>query len=145
MIIKNNNDIEMKNIIHTELRKNNMEKCEWLRNNSSYDINITNIKNSNFLVFDDNKVIGGAIGFIEYNWYFLELLYVDENYRNKKIGTDLIKKIEEVAKEQHLTGIRMETWDFQAKEFYEKNGYIMFAQIKDCPPGTITYFFKKEL
>lgn len=38
----------------------------------------------------------------------------------------------------------METWDFQAKGFYEKNGYTVFAEIKDCPPGTICYFLKKE-
>lgn len=42
------------------------------------------------------------------------------------------------------TGIRMETWDFQARGFYEKNGYNVFGEIKDCPPGTICYFLKKE-
>ena len=28
--IKNDNNIEMKNIIHTNLRKNNMEKCDLM-------------------------------------------------------------------------------------------------------------------
>lgn len=70
IMIKNDNDIEMKNIIHTNLRKNNIEKCEWLRNNVSTNIKISNAKNSNFLAFDDNKLIGGAIGFVEYNWYY---------------------------------------------------------------------------
>lgn len=39
----------------------------------------------------------------------------------------------------------METWDFQARNFYEKNGYKDFAQIEDCPPNTIDYFLKKKL
>lgn len=142
--IKNDNDVKMKNIIHTNLRKNNIEKCEWIKDNLSFDINVSNTKNSNFLAFDNNKLIGGAIGFVEYNWYFLDLFYIDEEYRGRDIGTNLIKQIEEFAKKENLTGVRMETWDFQARGFYERNGYEVFAEIKDCPPGTTNYYLKKE-
>lgn len=144
IIIKNDNNNELKNIIHTNLRKNNIEKCEWLKNNVSENIELPTKKNSNFLAFEDNKLIGGAIGFIEYNWYFLDLLYVNKEYRGKDVGTNLIKKIEEYAIKEHLTGVRMETWDFQARGFYEKNGYVVFAEIKNCPPGTVDYYLKKE-
>lgn len=143
IIIKNDNNIEMKKEIHTKLRKNNIEKCEWLKNNISEDINITNKVDVNFLAFDNEKLIGGAIGFIEYNWYFLDLLYIDEEYRGRDIATELLEKIEKFSKNENLTGVRMETWNFQAKGFYEKNGYTVFAKIEDCPPGTIDYFLKK--
>lgn len=142
--IKNDNNDKLENIIHTNLRKNNIEKCEWLKNNVSENIELPTKKNRNFLVFDDNKLIGGAIGFVEYNWYFLDLLYVNEEYRGKNVGTNLIKKIEEYAIKEHLIGVRMETWDFQARGFYEKNGYVVFAEIKNCPPGTVDYYLKKE-
>lgn len=142
--IKNENDIKFKKIIDTRLRKNNIEKCSWFKDNISEDINISSVKNNNFLAFDNDKLIGGAIGFVEYNWYFLDLLYIDEEYRNRNIGTNLIKEIEKFALKEHLTGVRMETWNFQAKGFYEKNGYSVFGEIKDCPPGTIDYHLKKE-
>ena len=142
--IKNENDIKFKKIINTRLRKNNMEKCSWFKDNISEDINISSVINNNFLAFDNDKLIGGAIGFVEYNWYFLDLLYIDEEYRNRNIGTNLIKEIEKFALKEHLTGVRMETWNFQAKGFYEKNGYSVFGEIKDCPPGTIDYHLKKE-
>lgn len=142
--IKNENDIKFKKIIDTRLRKNNIEKCSWFKDNISEDINISSVKNNNFLAFDNDKLIGGAIGFVEFNWYFLDLLYIDEEYRNRNIGTNLIKEIEKFALEEHLTGVRMETWNFQAKGFYEKNGYSVFGEIKDCPPGTIDYYLKKE-
>ena len=141
--IKNENDIKFKKIIDTRLRKNNIEKCSWFKDNISEDINISSVKNNNFLAFDNDKLIGGAIGFVEFNWYFLDLLYIDEEYRNRNIGTNLIKEIEKFALEEHLTGVRMETWNFQAKGFYEKNGYSVFGEIKDCPPGTIDYHLKK--
>lgn len=143
IIIKEDNDIKKKEIIHRDLRKSNIDKCEWIRNNETIDINIPIEEEKNFLAFDGNKLIGGAIGNINYNWYFLDLLYVNENYRGKDIGTTLINKIEETAKELELTGIRMETWDFQALGFYEKMGYKIFGEIKDCPPGTICYFLEK--
>jgi len=143
--IKNDNNVEMKNIIHINLRRNNREKCEWLRDNTPADIKISDMINSNFLAFDNDKLIGGAIGFIQYNWYFLDLLYIDEEYRGQDIGTNLLNQIEEFARRENLTGVRMETWDFQAKGFYKKNGYEVFAEIKDCPPKTICYFLKKEL
>lgn len=145
IIIKNDNNNDLKNIIHTNLRKNNIEKCEWLKNNVPEDITLECKKTCNFLAFDDNELIGGAIGFIEYNWYFLDLLYVNEEYRGMDVGTNLIKEIEKYAIKEHLTGVRMETWNFQARGFYEKNGYAIFAEIKDCPPGTVDYYLKKEL
>lgn len=110
----------------------------------SIDIIIPNEEKNNFLAFDGGNLIGGAIGYIQYNWYFLDLLYIDEEYRGQDIGTNLLKQIEEFAKTKKLTGIRMETWDFQARGFYEKNGYTVFAEIKDCPPETTCYFLKKE-
>lgn len=143
--IKNDNNKQMKDIVHSNLRKNNIEKCQWLKDNISSDITVSNTIDSNFLAFDNDKLIGGAIGYIEYNWYFLDLLYIEENYRGQNIGTKLIKAIEEFAIKENLTGVRMETWNFQARGFYEKNGYKVFAQIENCPPGTIDYFLKKEL
>ncbi len=143
--IKNDNNVELKKVIHTKLRKNNRNKCKWLKDNTSENVDETSTKTSNFLAFDDNKLIGGAIGFIEYNWYFLDLLYVNEEYRGKDIGTNLLKQIEDFARTEKLMGVRMETWDFQARGFYEKNGYKVFGEIKDCPPNTICYFLKKEL
>ena len=38
--IKNENDIKFKKIIDTRLRKNNIEKCSWFKDNISEDINI---------------------------------------------------------------------------------------------------------
>lgn len=145
IILKNDNDINNKNIIHTKLRRNNLDKCEWLNKNVPNDIKVSDTIQNNFLAFDDKKLIGGAIGFVQYNWYFLDLLYIDKEYRNKNIGTKLIRAIEEYAKKENLTGVRMETWNFQARGFYEKMGYTVWAEIKDCPPGTIDYYLKKEL
>ncbi len=102
-------------------------------------------KNKNFYAFDEEKLIGGAIGFVCYSWYYLDLLFVEDAYRKKGIGSQLLKLVELFAKENFLIGVRVETWDFQALGFYQSKGYNVFGEIKDCPPGTIEYHLKKEL
>lgn len=72
------------------------------------------------------------------------MIIMKQLVEDKDIGTSLIKKIEEFAQKNDLTGIRMETWDFQAKGFYEKMGYKIWGEMKDCPPGTICYFLEKK-
>ena len=54
-------------------------------------------------------------------------------------------EVENLAKKLNMNGIRVETWDFQAKGFYEKQGFEVFAELKDCPPKTIEYQLCKYL
>lgn len=141
--IREDGNVEFRKTIHKRLRKNNIEKCDWYLQNISEDTSIPISEEHNFYAFDGEALIGGAVGFIQYNWYFLDWLIVEKEYRGQDIGTALIQKIEAWAKERNLTGVRLESWNFQAREFYEKNGYTVFGQIEDCPPGTVNYFLKK--
>lgn len=145
IIIKNNNDKELKQIIDKGLSDFNREHCKWFKDKALSNEDEYLEREYNFIAYDEGRVIGGAIGFIQYNWYFLDLLYVDSEYRGQDIGTKLIKEIENLAKNEKLTGIRMETWDFQAKEFYKKMGYEVYATIEDCPPGTVDNFLRKRI
>lgn len=49
------------------------------------------------------------------------------------------------AEDNGLTGIYFETWDFQARPFYEKQGYTVFGKLSDCPFGSTFYFMMKKL
>ena len=65
-------------------------------------------------------MIGGAVGYITWKWYFLDELWIEEVYRKNGIGTKLIDKIEKCAKENNLLGVRMETWSFQQENFMKR-------------------------
>ena len=136
-IIKSN-DKQLKKEITNRLHIFNKENNEWLKTHS-------NTKYINFFAYDNKKLIGGAIGYVIYNWFYLDMLFVDSLFQRQGIGTMLMHHIEEFAKQNNLVGIRVETWDFQAKGFYEKNGYTLFGEINDCPPGTTEYFLKKRV
>lgn len=136
------NNEEFDKIISANLHTYNRNKCEWIRKNT--EEKPSKINYHNFGVYDCGKLIGGAIGIIQFGWYFLEELWIDENYRGNDIGTELIKNIEKCAINNNAIGVRMETWNFQAKGFYEKMGYKVYATFEDCPPGTVDYFLKKK-
>ena len=39
----------------------------------------------------------------------------------------------------------LDTFDFQAKDFYLKHGYEIFGVLKDCPAGHERYYLSKGL
>lgn len=141
--IKESNKIEESDVVRYNLRTINRKKCDWLKINSPVNA-LKGVDKHNWIAYNnDGNMIGGLLGHIEYNWYFLDMLYIDENYRGQHIATMLMESAESLAKEKQLSGLRLETWDFQAKGLYEKLGYEVYAVLEDCPPGTINYFMKK--
>ena len=86
IFIKNDNSIKIQKEIHKELRAYNRKNCKWIYDNEEGIPSRDEKKYNNFIVYDDEKLIGGALGFIEYQWYFLDKLYVSEKYRGKGIG-----------------------------------------------------------
>ena len=141
-IVKNNYD-KFEETLGSNLHKFNKENCKYINEHSDNEHNNKMIVN--FSIYDKGELIGGASGWIQYQWYFLDQLWINERYRKQRIGSKVINKIEKVSKENQCIGIRTETWSFQAKGFYEKNGFEVFAELNDCPPGVIEYFLKKYL
>ena len=100
-----------------------------------------------FVAKDKNGAeIGGVLGGIGY-WNGLEIkvLWVKEKYRKRGIGTQILRHTEEIAKEKGAEMSMLDTFDFQAEEFYLKNGYEPIGEIKDFPKGHRRIYFSKRL
>ena len=76
---------------------------------------------------------------------FIELLFVPERLRGQGVGRQLMAEAERIAREHGLVGIRLDTFEFQARGFYEKLGFTVFGEIADHPPGSSRYFLSKLL
>ncbi|SNR60913.1 Acetyltransferase (GNAT) domain-containing protein [Flavobacterium sp. ov086] len=90
--------------------------------------------------------IGGILGGIGY-WNGLEIkvLWIEGKYRNKGIGTWILKQAEKIATEKGAKISMLDTFDFQAEKFYLKNGYEPIGEIKDFPKGHKRIYFSKKL
>jgi len=100
-----------------------------------------------FVIKDDSGFeIAGILSGIGY-WKGLEIriIWVKENYRKAGIGTMLLKYVENLAIENGATVSMLDTFDFQAEEFYIKNGYEVVGEIKKFPPGHKRIYLSKNL
>jgi len=81
-----------------------------------------------------NEVIAGILSGVGY-WKGLEIkiLWVTEKERHKGIGSTLLKYTEEKARELGAVISMLDTFSFQAENFYLHHGYSVFGEIKDFP------------
>lgn len=75
-----------------------------------------------------DRIIAGTFGWLKWGQLYLDLAWVDEEYRNHGIGGVLLKKMEEAAIENGMPRIRTETGSFQALPFYLKHGFEAYAE-----------------
>lgn len=94
----------------------------------------------------DGEIIAGILSKMYcWNCLYIDVLWVKEEYRNQGLGSNLLKEIEGIAKEKGCHLIHLDTFDFQAKDFYLKYGYEIFGVLDQCPEGHKRYFLKKSI
>jgi ribosomal protein S18 acetylase RimI-like enzyme len=91
------------------------------------------------------EIIAGLTGRTSRGWLFVENLWVHEEIRGKNIGTDLLSSAENEARKRGCRFAHLDTFGFQALDFYKKQGYEIFGELQDYPEGYSRYFLKKVL
>lgn len=91
------------------------------------------------------KTLGGLSGASFHGWLFVELLWLPEALRRGGIGSQLIRRAEAEATRRGCRGVLLDTYDFQARPFYEKHGYQVFGTLDDAPPGHQRFYLAKRL
>ena len=97
------------------------------------------------IVDSNNDLIGGLFGRISSGWLFVDTLWVADQARGRGQGRDLLRAAEEEARKHGCRNAWVDTYNPRARTFYEKNGYIVFAELPDYPPGHTRYFLKRPL
>jgi len=92
---------------------------------------------------NSDTLVGGVYGYSRSGVMFIEYLVVDQKYRIRGIGEELLKGIEEIAKKQKCKTIFLDT--FNAQKFYENRGYTTFNIIDFYEDGKKQCFMKKIL
>jgi ribosomal protein S18 acetylase RimI-like enzyme len=93
----------------------------------------------------DKSVVGGLIGATVWGWLHIKEFWIDKRYRFEGQGKSLILLAEEEALSRGCHQAYVDTFDFQAVDFYRKLGYEMFGSLYDFPKGHERYFLKKKL
>lgn len=94
---------------------------------------------------EDGQILGGLVGHIDWECFFVDVLWVDESLRGQGKGQELIQQAEKVAKEKGCTLMRLETFSFQAPEFYKNLGFVEIGKLDNFPKGHTHYYFIKKI
>jgi GNAT superfamily N-acetyltransferase len=82
-----------------------------------------------------DAIIGGLYGMTMWSWLLIDGLWVAEAYRGHGFGSRLLTEAEAHAVQRGCRGAWLGTFDFQARAFYERHGYVVFAELDGFPPG----------
>lgn len=101
---------------------------------------------ANFVLRSEGgEVLGGLLGFIWGGWLQIDSLWVSDVARGQGHGQRLLAAAEAYGAERGCVGVFLDTYSFQARPFYERQGYEVFGTLADCPPGHERHFLRKRL
>lgn len=79
------------------------------------------------------------------NWLEIEYLYVSEELRGQGIGSEILNRAEQEARERKCKYSFVNTFQFQAPDFYKKHGYKEVFTLKEYPYTGERYYYTKDL
>jgi GNAT superfamily N-acetyltransferase len=121
--------------IHEKLREFNRSKRE-----ASAEIPL-----DIFYEDDNGTKQAGLISETFGNWLCIKYLFVSEAFRNKGIGKKIMQTAEETARNRGCKYVFVDTFNFQAPEFYKALGFQEVFRLKNYPYNGSRYYYTKTL
>lgn len=111
----------------------------WIFSTFSGDIGV-------YVRDDIGTMLGGLIGVRKGDWLNIDFLWVSDAVRGSGVGSQLIKTAEDEARRKGCKHALVDTASFQARPFYEKQGYQLQMSLQDYPyPGMQRHYLAKAL
>ena len=98
-----------------------------------------------FLRSAGDQIGGGVVGATYWQWLYIDVLWIHESFRGSGYGDALLATIEQEAMKRGCQYAYLDTFSFQAPEFHQKRGYVIFGELPNFPEGHRRFFLKKEL
>jgi len=93
---------------------------------------------------EDKIVIGGISGYTTLGILHIAELWVDEKYRGRGYGKDLLMHAETLAKERNCVAGQIACFSFQNLEFLKKQGYVIIGSSDAYPNDVVEHYLTKK-
>jgi 8-oxo-dGTP pyrophosphatase MutT (NUDIX family)/GNAT superfamily N-acetyltransferase len=97
-----------------------------------------------FVRDEAGRIVAGLDGSTYAGWLFVASLWVRAELRHRGIGRELLARAERRAVELGCHSVWLDTFSFQAPEFYRRLGYELYGAL-DYPPHHRRFFLSKPL
>ena len=91
------------------------------------------------------QIRGGAVGRTWGQCCELQQLWIAEQARGQRIGTELMDRFENEAQRRGCSLVYLDTFTFQARPFHEKRGYTVVLETSGFTNGIVKYTMHKHL
>ena len=93
----------------------------------------------------DQQLAGALLAATAWTWLSIDVLWVEPSLRGRGFGRAMAHKAESIARERGCTRARLDTFDFQARSFYERLGYRVYAQLEGFPVGHTQFHLTRSI
>jgi len=97
-----------------------------------------------FVRNSEGEIAGGLEGSTYWSWLNIRLLWISDELRGQGFGKQLVEAAEKCAALRGCHGAVVDTFSFQATDFYKKLGYEVFGTLDDFPKGERRYYMRKD-
>lgn len=97
-----------------------------------------------FIRDEEGRIVGGCNGDNMYGSLFVGQLWVAEQLRSQGYGTKLMQAAETLAIESGCNFIAVNTFDWEALDFYKKLGFYVEFERHGFDKDSIFYFLRKD-
>ena len=97
------------------------------------------------LMADGRLVTGLDACITAFHILYVSTVFVDETYRRRGLGARLIREMEARARNMGVTLIRLDTFNWQGRNFYRALGYEEVGSYRCDADGFSEHFFLKHL
>lgn len=99
-----------------------------------------------FVVQSSNgEIAGGVLAELYWGWLYIDLMWIEEELRGQGYGHRLLMQVENEARKWGAKQVYLDTFSFQAPDFYKQHGYQVLAELQDFPIEHQRYFLSKKL
>ena len=127
------------NIVNRQLTSEETQQVNLGFDNLSLEegIELEGTERMTFVAMHGKNLIGCSSGLAHKNggkysgWFYLSDLFVEKKFRNKGLGSNLLKELEEKTKSDGIQNIWLWTSGLSTLRFYKRHGYTQFAAMEN--------------
>ncbi|MFL5336795.1 MAG: GNAT family N-acetyltransferase [Geminicoccaceae bacterium] len=93
----------------------------------------------------DGEPVGGLLAETGRGALYIDMLWLAPGHRRQGLGSRLLLAAEAEARRRGCRMAWLDTYDFQARAFYERHGYAVFGELDGLANGHRRHFMKKRL
>jgi GNAT superfamily N-acetyltransferase len=92
-----------------------------------------------------DEMLGGLVAISFWGSFYVSDVVVPETARGQGLGSELMRQAEQEARARGCRHMWLDTFEFQARPFYERLGFEVFGRLDGLEPFFPRYFMQKTL